>query len=100
MQKENRKRPRRRFRYLAHVAFGDGSPIRQCTLLDVSETGARITIDISDTMPAEFALLLASGGAARRWCNVVWQSGSEIGVLFVPAPMKRQTPVRLAELDV
>jgi len=85
MAREKRKRLRRYLEYRAHIDFGDGSPFRACVLADVSETGARLTLDAPGVMPTQFMLLLAAGaGKVRRRCDVVWMSGRQLGVRFLP----------------
>jgi hypothetical protein len=53
-----------------------------CSLSDMSETGARIDIDDSQIVPDRFPLFLSSNGKARRVCTVVWRKPKQIGVTF------------------
>ncbi len=100
MNRDKRKLPRRHFRYPAQVDMGDGVAMRPCTLSDVSQGGARMTIDAPDALPNEFALLLSSDGGARRWCQVAWRTETEIGVQFLPGPTKRRMSAQVAKLHV
>ena len=53
-----------------------------CTLSDVSDTGARVDAQDSTTIPDHFVLMLSSNGAARRFCRVVWRKPRQVGVKF------------------
>ncbi len=84
MARQTRKELRRNLEYRAHIDFGDGSPVRACVLADVSETGARLKLDVPGATPRQFMLLLAGAGNVRRRCDVVWASGRQLGVRFLP----------------
>ena len=57
-------------------------PARHCAIADISETGARLVLEIDEELPQRFMLLLSSSGAARRICRVVWRDGMTVGVSF------------------
>ena len=84
MAREKRKRLRRYLEYRALIDFEDGSPLRACLLADVSETGARLKLEVPGSVPNQFTLLLAGAGNARRRCDVVWNTGRQLGVRFLP----------------
>lgn len=84
MARQKRKELRRHLEYRAHIDFGDGSPVRACVLADVSETGARLKLHVPGATPRQFMLLLAGAGNVRRHCDVVWASGRQLGVRFLP----------------
>ncbi len=65
----------------------DGTWRRDCRMIDVSQTGARLCIEGSfqDLDLKEFFLLLSSTGLAYRRCKLVRVAGSEIGVGFLQA---------------
>ena len=62
-------------------------------MLDVSQTGARLTIQdsIEGLKLKEFFLLLSSTGLTYRRCELAWVNGEEIGARFVTAEKKKQT---------
>jgi hypothetical protein len=68
-----------------HIMGIDGTWRRKCTLLDVSATGARLTVEgsIEGLQLKEFFLLLSSTGLAFRRCSLVRVNGDEIGLKFV-----------------
>jgi hypothetical protein len=71
----------------------DGTWRRSCVMDDVSQTGARLTVDssIAGLNLKEFFLLLSSTGLAYRRCSLAWVNGEEIGVTFVQPPTQKKT---------
>src|ERR1700690_498325 len=63
----------------------DGTWRRECTLMDVSQTGARLGIEgsLEGLDLKEFFLLLSSTGLAYRRCRLVRVDGDQIGVTFL-----------------
>ena len=86
MSHNQRKAKRQPFQLTAFVDLGDSSPPLPCTVTDISESGARISIDGVGAVPVEFSLVMTRNGRLRRHCNVVWRSDAQIGVMFVPTP--------------
>src|SRR6266550_361990 len=74
----------------------DGTWRRNCVMDDVSQTGARLTVDssIAGLNLKEFFLLLSSTGLAYRRCSLAWVNGEEIGVRFVQSASKKNTASR------
>jgi hypothetical protein len=72
----------------------DGTWRRACILEDVSETGAKLTVEssIEGLHLKEFFLLLSSTGLAYRRCELGWVNGDQIGVNFLkPSDKKKKT---------
>jgi hypothetical protein len=92
---DKRRNPRRSITYPAFLDFGDGLPVRECTLCDASQEGAQLTVADTKNLPDEFILALSSDGAARRRCKVVWRTETQIGVLFLKDPKKAARPERV-----
>jgi len=63
----------------------DGTWRRDCTMIDVSQTGARLCIEgpFDGLDLKEFFLLLSSTGLAYRRCRLVRVAGDQIGVEFL-----------------
>jgi hypothetical protein len=63
----------------------DGTWRRDCTMIDVSQTGARLLIEgsLEGLDLKEFLLLLSATGPAYRRCQLVRVAGDQIGVLFL-----------------
>ena len=70
-----------------HIMGIDGTWRRDCLMIDVSQTGARLCIEGSfDGLDLkEFFLLLSSTGLAYRRCKLVRVAGDQVGVEFLQA---------------
>ena len=70
----------------------DGTWRRECTMEDVSESGAKLTIDgsVEGLHLKEFFLLLSSTGLAYRRCELAWVNGDQIGVNFLKLGDKKK----------
>src|ERR1700720_1862324 len=68
-----------------HIMGIDGTWRRDCIMIDVSQTGARLCIEGSfeGLDLKEFFLLLSSTGLAYRRCRMVRVAGDQIGVEFL-----------------
>jgi hypothetical protein len=68
-----------------HMLGIDGTWTRDCTMDDVSETGAKLTLTEppDEESIKEFFLLLSSSGLAYRRCELAWVNGEQIGVNFI-----------------
>lgn len=67
------------------IDVGDGSQPRSCTVLDVSEDGARLMMASPSELPPEFWLVLSKDRTRRRHCRMVWRSNNEIGIQYLGA---------------
>jgi len=69
----------------------DGTWRRDCRMMDVSQTGARLSVlsSIEGLDLSEFFLLLSSTGLAYRRCKLVRVMGDEIGVEFLAGEFKK-----------
>jgi PilZ domain len=78
--------------FTANMMAIDGTWRRPCTMMDVSDTGARLSIDgsIEDLAMAEFFLVLSSMGKAYRRCQLTWVNGNQVGVHFLKAGEKKK----------
>ena len=76
----------------AHMMGIDGTWRRDCTMEDVSETGAKLTVDgsVEGLHLKEFFLLLSSTGLAYRRCELAWVNGDQIGVNFPQAGRRKK----------
>jgi hypothetical protein len=75
-----RKSERRTYNGGAKMHFGVGSLPRDCTIIDVSDGGARILAENLE-VPAEFTLIFTTGQSRR--CRLAWRIGCEFGAEFV-----------------
>jgi hypothetical protein len=76
----------------AHMMGIDGTWRRDCVMEDVSETGAKLTVEgsVEGLHLKEFFLLLSSTGLAYRRCELAWVNGDQIGVNFLKQGDKKK----------
>ncbi|HWT29480.1 MAG TPA: PilZ domain-containing protein [Propylenella sp.] len=86
---DHRSAPRRRVRERAVAILKPGVEV-DCTILDTSETGARLTFRSRVILPKKFRLYLAAP-AREVDVSVIWQKGTLAGVRY---------SVRLADAKV
>lgn len=73
----------------------DGTWRRNCLMVDVSQTGARLHVEdsIEGLDLKEFFLLLSSTGLAYRRCRLIRVMGEEIGIEFLaPGKSNKKRP--------
>jgi hypothetical protein len=82
---ERRRAPRVQFEkpLAARVMAIDGTWCRECHLIDVSESGARIALASPAAELTEFFLVLSAfGNPVFRRCKREWVDGAQMGVAF------------------
>ena len=67
---------------VAWISVGDGRPLRNCTLIDISDSGAKVELEDADDIPGIFSLWLSRHGHPRYSCRVIWNQKNKIGVQF------------------
>src|SRR5882757_2603764 len=74
----------------------DGTWRRECTMEDISETGAKLTVNgsVEGLHLKEFFLLLSSTGLAYRRCELAWVNGDQIGFNFLKTSDKKKKGAR------
>ncbi|ANW02304.1 PilZ domain-containing protein [Bradyrhizobium icense] len=65
------------------ITLEGGFAARQCVVQDMSTTGAKVTIDDPNTLPAKLRLAFSRDARTGRRCEVVWRRGKSVGVKFV-----------------
>jgi hypothetical protein len=70
----------------------DGTWRRECLMIDVSQTGARLLVEgsLEGLDLKEFFLLLSSTGLAYRRCALVRVDGNHIGVAFLARQVRKK----------
>lgn len=77
------RKPRKRVdRQAWLVAQGDFA-LRPCTVVDMSDDGARLTVETAERLPRTFGLTFSRGARSGRTCEMRWRRGNAIGVKFV-----------------
>lgn len=81
--------------FAAHLMGIDGTWRRNCLVEDISETGAKLTVEgsVEGLNLKEFFLLLSSTGLAYRRCELSWVNGEQIGAGFLK-PENKKKPAR------
>jgi hypothetical protein len=79
---ERRKHQRHVINRVARFQADGGTLSRECTITDISESGARLFVSENE-MPDKFYLLISGEKPIREECQVVWKLGGEVGVRFV-----------------
>jgi hypothetical protein len=79
----------------------DGTWRRDCLMIDVSQTGARLLIEgsLEGLDLKEFFLLLSSTGLAFRRCKLVRIDGNQIGIAFLAQDRAKKKDVRPRRTD-
>jgi hypothetical protein len=74
---------RKSVRQPAWITLDGGFAVRPCVVQDMSSTGAKITMDDTNVLPARLRLAFARDARTGRDCEVVWRRGKVLGVKFV-----------------
>jgi hypothetical protein len=65
------------------ITLEGGFAARPCVVKDLSASGAKITIDDTNSLPAKLRLAFSRDARTGRACEVVWRRGKSVGVKFV-----------------
>jgi hypothetical protein len=78
----------------ANMMAIDGTWRRPCTMQDVSDTGARLSIDgsVEGLAMTEFFLVFSTMGKVYRRCQLAWVNGNQVGVHFLRPGEKKKKP--------
>ena len=79
---ERRASPRARRLKAGKIVLNDGRSVFECSVRNVSTTGACLLVGNGFLIPGDFKLTL--NGDTRR-CDVVWRRPDRMGVSFRPA---------------
>lgn len=76
---EHRATPRRRILKVGTIEFGGGGI--DCTVRNISETGAALEVVTPLFIPDRFTLYVASDQLKRR-CHIIWRREKRLGIAF------------------
>ena len=65
------------------ITLEGGFAARTCVVQNLSTSGAKVTIDDPNTLPAKLRLAFSRDARTGRNCEVVWRRGKSVGVKFV-----------------
>jgi len=77
---EKRDSPRTRALKSGRIVFNHGSSSIDCTIRNLSASGAKLLVENALGLPAEFVLMCADDRSYR--CTVRWRKLNEMGVSF------------------
>lgn len=78
---DNRHAGRIRSFLRGEIIHSNGASRTECTVRDISETGARVQVPKSVTLPEFFELIIPQKGRHER-AKIIWIKDGEIGVTF------------------
>ena len=78
---ETRRADRVRSFLRARILFNNGASTIDCVIKNISQTGAKIDIVSTMSVPSEFDLEVPQRGRTYR-CRMVWRTAESIGVTF------------------
>jgi len=76
---ENRTNLRKRVLKTAQIILSDKAPKLDCTVRNISDTGACVQVSTTYGLPASFDIVIEG---TRRSCRAVWRTDIKIGVTF------------------
>jgi len=74
---------RKSLRQPGWITLEGGFAARPCVVEDISATGAKLTVDDPNMLPANLRLAFARDARSGRSCQVVWRRGKSLGIRFV-----------------
>jgi hypothetical protein len=80
---QRRRSLRRPVNTAAWIERDNSHLLERCTLIDISEKGARLSINDVHDLPTYFKLHLVRGAQQFHECRVVWRKRNDVGVEFV-----------------
>jgi hypothetical protein len=78
---DKRRSPRQRVLKGGKIAYANGSIVIDCTIRNLSDTGARLQVPTSVAIPDRFEFVEAAS-AKRRSATVMWRRGDLKGIRF------------------
>ena len=82
MEDNNKRRsPRQRVLKAGKIVYANGSIVIDCTIRNLSDTGARLQVPTSVAIPDRFEFVEAAS-AKRRPATVMWRRGDLMGIRF------------------
>lgn len=79
---EKRQEQRRRTFKGGKICFNYGRSVIDCTIKNLSPSGAALLVERTTGIPEEFNLIINPDNIVRA-CKTVWKTETQIGVAFV-----------------
>ena len=74
--------PRVKLNVPAWIEVGNSALLERCTLIDLSEKGARLVIGDISHLTDHFCLYLTRVGHVPQRCRILWRRDHQVGVEF------------------
>jgi hypothetical protein len=65
------------------IILDGGFATRRCVVQNMSATGAKVTVEDPNSLPAKLRLAFTRDARTARKCEVVWRRGKTVGIRFV-----------------
>ncbi len=85
MFKRESRKPRHKVEQHAWLTLDGGFAKKNCTVMDLSLTGARIRVQNAGTISGKLDIAFTGDVRKTTRCRLVWQDGPVIGVEFLNA---------------
>jgi hypothetical protein len=72
----------RRTVFIKAMLLREGQSHLPCTLVDISNSGARLLVEDASEVPNRFTIVMTEQGVPRRLCRLVWRGENDVGVTF------------------
>ena len=82
MKPKHFEREVRRARRLSAWINAEGRALCECQVLDISQQGAKVTVEVPPAVPNRFELAFFQGGQSQV-CEVMWRRAKMLGVKFI-----------------
>jgi hypothetical protein len=66
----------------AWIDFADGSPLQRCTVVNLSKTGAKLSVGRM-ALPPQFIVRFSPNDGIALLCKVIWSREGALGVHFL-----------------
>jgi hypothetical protein len=76
---EKRRAARRRVLKTGYIVFGENAPKLECTIRNISETGALLQVSATEGIPSHFDVSI---DGVRRHCGIVRKTDTRLAVAF------------------
>jgi hypothetical protein len=77
-----RQEPRVKLNVPAWIEVGNSALLERCTLIDLSEKGARLVVGDISHLTDHFCLYLTRVGHVPQRCRILWRRDHQVGVEF------------------
>jgi hypothetical protein len=74
--------PRVKLNVPAWIEVGNSALLERCTLIDLSEKGARLVVGDISHLTDHFCLYLTRAGHVPQRCRILWRRDHQVGVEF------------------